>query len=159
MCVGARASIFTMKRPIFLLTFILFWPASSFAELGASSFTVTRSMLVVSHSSINSPRPNVYSIRKIINTDDVELHEFTDNNGLVFAMAWSGNSKPDMRAVLGSYYSRYNNEINQPMAGRRPVVIQDADLVVQTGGLMNQFFGVAFLPQQAPAGVTLQEIK
>lgn len=64
-----------------------------------------------------------------------------------------------MSLLLGTYASRYNTLINQPLAGRSPVAINDSDLIIQTGGRMNNFFGVAFLPGIAPIGIQLAEIR
>lgn len=129
------------------------------AELGAASLTQSHSAWVKSSSALTSPKPFVYSIQKIITQDEIEVHEYLNATGLVFGLAWAGESKPNMSSMLGSFAGRYQFALSQPSSARAPVAINTPDFVVQTGGRMNHFFGVAFLPTLAPQGVSLEDIK
>ena len=131
---------------------------NSWAELGATSMTSNNGH-IRSISTLPSPNPAQYTIKKIITRDDIEIHEYNGLNGLVFAVTWQGETKPDLAPLLGTYLSRYNAALNHPLAGRSPVAINDVDLVIQTGGRMNHFFGLAFLPSLAPQGVLMSEVK
>lgn len=82
--------------------------------------------------------------------------EFTNDAGEVFAVSWSGPGKPDLRTLLGRYFTAL-----QPAGGatgramhalRRPPQVNDADLQIQAGGHMGWFHGVAYVPSLAPPG-------
>ncbi|WEK02577.1 MAG: DUF2844 domain-containing protein [Candidatus Sphingomonas phytovorans] len=84
------------------------------------------------------------------------VHEFTNANGQVFAITWSGPGKPDLRALLGRYFTTFQaagGATGRAMHSlRRPQQVNQADLQIQTGGHMGWFSGVAFIPSLAPAG-------
>ena len=42
---------------------------------------------------------------------------------------------------------------------RGPLLIQEPGLVVQSGGHMRAYFGRAYIPDQVPQGVNIEEIK
>jgi hypothetical protein len=87
--------------------------------------------------------------------------EFVRSDGVVFAIAWRGASRPDLRQLLGGYFDRYQAVAAAPSRGRRrrPPAVNDADFVVQSGGHSGAFWGVAYLPKLAPAGFSLAELK
>ena len=129
------------------------------AELGSASLTSGQSAAIKSSQAITSSKPLAYEIKKIITQDDVEIHEYLTTSGFVFGIAWRGGSKPDLAPLLGNFYSRYQTALAQITTARTPVAVQTADFVLQTGGRMNDFFGLAFLPTLAPPGVSLNDIK
>ena len=129
------------------------------AELGSASLTSGHSVAIKSSQAITPSKPLAYEIKKIITQDDVEIHEYLTTSGFVFGIAWRGDSKPDLAPLLGNFYSRYQTALAQITTARTPVAVQSADFVLQTGGRMNDFFGLAFLPTLAPQGVSLSDIK
>jgi hypothetical protein len=147
-----------MKFSSFLLACVTCLCFDAQAELGAASISVNGRASIRATSPLPSPKPALYTIQKVITLDDIEIHEYANLNGLVFGLRWRGETKPAMPQLLGRFALRYAIAVNQPLAARRPVSINDADLVIQTGGRMNDFFGVAFLPRLAPQGVQLSEI-
>ncbi len=80
----------------------------------------------------------------------------------MFGIAWCGPCVPDLATLLGSYFPQYQQNLNEQRAargGRGPVSVQDSGLVVQSGGHIGVFAGVAYLPQSMPAGVSASDIK
>ncbi len=148
-----------MKFSLLAFTFLTLVSPSSWAELGAASISFNVNAQIRTTSNLSSPKPTLYTIKKITTLEDIEIREYANLNGTVFGIYWVGDTKPDMSLLLGTYASRYNTLINQPLAGRSPVAINDSDLIIQTGGRMNNFFGVAFLPGIAPIGIQLAEIR
>ena len=134
-------------------------PACLHAELGSASLTSGHGVAIKSSQAITSPKPLAYEIKKIITQDDVEIHEYLTRTGIVFGIAWRGESKPDLVPLLGNFFSRYQTALAQITTARTPVAVQSSDFVLQTGGRMNDFFGLAFLPTLAPQGVSLSDIK
>lgn len=88
------------------------------------------------------------------------VREFTNAAGQVFAVTWSGPGKPDLRAVLGSYFTALqNNATGRRMHGfRQPQQVAQTDLQIQTGGHMGWFQGMAFIPSLAPKGVSTSDL-
>lgn len=89
------------------------------------------------------------------------VREFTNTNGRVYALTWSGPGKPDLRSLLGGYFDRLqagNGRIN-PRARRQPMQLVRSDVVIQTGGHMGYFWGVAYIPALAPADFAVTELQ
>ncbi len=149
----------TLPRFICWLFLLCLSPACLHAELGAASLTTGHSVSIKSSQAISSAKPSSYEIKKIITQDDIEIHEYLTRSGLVFGVAWRGESKPDLAPLLGNFFGRYQTALSQLTSGRTPVAIQSSDFVLQTGGRMNDFFGLAFLPTLAPQGVSINDIK
>ena len=142
-----------------ILVFALLYMCTlAHAELGGKPIKPTPT-LIGSSVSVPTTFTKPYSVQRFVTSDAVEINEYVSPNGLVFGVAWRGSSKPDLSVLLGAYFSRYLAALSRPASGRSPVFINDSDLVIQTGGVMNNFFGSAFLPLLAPSDVTILEIK
>ena len=88
------------------------------------------------------------------------VREFVAPTGKVFAVIWKGPYIPDLRQLLGVHFDHYSAtaaQISRP--GRRPVILRDTQLVINAGGHLHAFYGVVYLPDQMPAGVTEDEIQ
>ena len=129
------------------------------AELGSASLTLGHSASIKTSNALISPKPLTYSIKRIITQDDIEIHEYLNTSGVVFGVAWTGASKPDLSPLLGNFYSRYQLAQPQTPSARSPIAINAADFVLQTGGRMNHFLGIAFAPTHAPQGVSINDIQ
>jgi hypothetical protein len=89
------------------------------------------------------------------------VREFTNANGRVYALTWSGPGKPDLRSLLGGYFDRLqagNTRIN-PRARRQPMQLVRSDVVIQTGGHMGYFWGVAYIPALAPVDFAVTDLQ
>jgi len=84
------------------------------------------------------------------------------SDGKVFAVAWQGMARPDLRQLLGSYYPQVQQAVaaeKAQHAGRHPVSIRQGDLVVQMGGHQRAFVGRAYVRNMMPASVKAEEIR
>ena len=86
------------------------------------------------------------------------VHEYTNPQGQVFAIRWSGPGKPDLRSLLGRHFDTFQaaNVSQSSRFGRfsrRPLEVERADLQIRSGGHMGYFWGLAWLPALMPAGV------
>ncbi|MHB8950207.1 MAG: DUF2844 domain-containing protein [Rhodoferax sp.] len=89
------------------------------------------------------------------------VREFATADGVVFAVSWQGPVLPDLSALLGGYFNTFKLEADRVrLSGRRggPLSVQQADLVVQSGGRMRHFFGHAYAPSLIPAGVNIKDV-
>jgi len=90
------------------------------------------------------------------------VRELTNADGQVFAVAWSGPGKPDLRSLLGRYFTTFqaaNDTAGRTMhALRRPPQVNQSDLQIQTGGHMGWFHGVALIPSLSPPGFSASDL-
>jgi hypothetical protein len=86
------------------------------------------------------------------------MREFVAPNGNVFAVAWQGPTRPDLRQALGRYFDSYVSAPRSKLADRRHVQIQQGDLVVQAGGHMRALSGRAYLLSAIPSGVNVGDL-
>ncbi len=100
-----------------------------------------------------------YVVRELKNEGGTTIHEFVDRSGKVFAVTWTGRFKPDLNYLLGSFAPRFTTQNAQARSYHRSLVLRDPDLVVESAGHPRAFSGRAYLPQQVPAGLAIDEIK
>ena len=84
------------------------------------------------------------------------VRQYVDAAGLVFAVGWEGHVLPDFERLLGPHFAAYAVAQRQQ---RRGVSVQNADLVIESGGMMRSFAGRAYLPAHLPAKLTALDIR
>ena len=81
------------------------------------------------------------------------VHEYTDASGTVFAVAWSGPFKPDLKDLLGRHFEPFRKDSAERKGGAHARgKVRNGDLVVESGGHMGAFEGRAWLASKLPAG-------
>ena len=100
-----------------------------------------------------------YQMQEIQLPSGTLVREFVGPNGTVFAVAWNGPTVPNLRQTLGQYFDNFVAAAQAKHAGHRHLQIQQSDLVLQTGGHMRAFSGLAYLPQAVPAGVSIGDLR
>ena len=108
-------------------------------------------------------RTELYTVHEIKASSSTVVREYVSSAGKIFAVAWQGPFIPDLRQLLGGYFERFSQasqarNINRPRI-RGPILIQEPGLVVQSGGHMRAYFGRAYIPDQVPKGVNIEEIR
>jgi hypothetical protein len=87
--------------------------------------------------------------------------EFTRRDGVVFAVTWSGPSRPDLRQLLGDYFEAVQTA--RPPSGvrhvRRPLTLSHGGMLLHAAGHAGHFHGAAYLPQLAPAGFSVADLQ
>ena len=79
--------------------------------------------------------------------------EYATQQGVVFAVTWSGPVTPDLKALLGSYFNRFvQSQRSRNASPHTPLHIADPDLQVVSGGHQGALRGAAWLPRLVPAG-------
>jgi hypothetical protein len=141
---------------------VLALPFSAGASLGGDLTTVQDDQAKL-QGTLKTSSAGAYNVHEIQGQGGIVLREFASaSTGIVFGVAWQGRSHPDLRQVLGAYYPGYVQGVHAQRAqrhGHGPLLIQQAGLVVQTGGHMGALTGKAYLPQNMPAGVQAEEIR
>ena len=137
------------------------FPSLSWATLGGSSGSIDSDQMQM-QGTRRTIAANLYTVHEIKAATGTVVREFVSQEGTVFAVAWQGPRVPDLRQLLGSYFEQYAQAAQTQggaRAGRRPMMVKQAGLVVQVGGRVRAFTGRAYLPQLLPAGVSLEEIQ
>jgi hypothetical protein len=83
------------------------------------------------------------------------------SGGVVFAVAWRGPSRPDLKQLLGEHFDTLQAETAVVGAHRlrAPILLNRADLVVHSAGHPGAFRGFAYLPALTPAGVSAADLQ
>lgn len=131
------------------------------AELGGPASSVVADSGRM-HAQIASVARGNYALHAMTRANGGMVREYTNTGGLVFAVTWSGPGKPDLRSLLGQYFTTFqaNSELiaRTSHALRRPPQVNQPDLQIETGGHMGWFHGVAFVPSLAPPGFALTDL-
>jgi hypothetical protein len=131
-------------------------PFQARAALGEAESTVTADAQQLKGSIKSTSRLN-YQVHEIELPSGTVLREYAAG-GNVFAVTWKGPSMPDLRQALGRYFDVYVGALKVKRAGRGQSSIQQAGLVVQSGGHMRAFSGRAYVLQGVPSGTSMDEV-
>jgi hypothetical protein len=135
-------------------------PLSS-AELGGGMNSVAADQARMK-ATVRSTQKTDYAVHELQADSGTVIREYVSSAGKVFAVAWSGPFLPNLRQILGTYFTPYSEALRAAKAhhpGRGPALIQQPGLVVQSGGHMRAFSGRAYVPQMLPQSVTAEEIR
>lgn len=103
-----------------------------------------------------------YSVEQMQLPGGTVLNEYVSPSGTVFAVSWSGPTKPDLHQALGSYFQQYaaaRQQVVHTTGMRRHFQVTQPDLVVESSGRMRQFYGRAYVPSLLPPNVTAADIR
>lgn len=96
---------------------------------------------------------STYSVRETTLAVGTKVREYVADNGLVFAVTWSGPFLPELKPLLRKYFAKMGAESAKPPQARRShVAVNHAAVVINVGGHMRSFEGEAWLPAVLPAG-------
>jgi Protein of unknown function (DUF2844) len=107
---------------------------------------------------------------RITSSAGVMVHEITTSYGTVvreyitpgdkvFAISWRGPVNPDLRQMLGDYYTQYEQAASLPHpGGHRHLAIEQPGLVVKVSGRMRAFVGRAWVPGLVPQNFSVSDI-
>jgi hypothetical protein len=83
----------------------------------------------------------------------VVVHEYISPAGAVYAVTWRGPRMPDLRELLGPYFTQLSSKSKR--GGHHHATLTGTDLVVQSQGHGHAFSGRAWAPSLVPAGVKI----
>jgi hypothetical protein len=143
------------------LTLAALCPLASYAMLGSAPGANTRAAAAVR--SLSQPAAATattsYTVREAVGSDGVTIHEYVLPGNVVFAVTWQGPVRPDMSALLGSYFPNFANANDGRPRGTAPLVRHDGDFHIESAGHAGYFFGKAYLPRLVPAGVQVKDLQ
>jgi hypothetical protein len=134
--------------------------APAHAVLGGAATTVEADRVHMS-AKLASTAAASHTIHALTLPNGEVIREFARADGTVFALAWRGPSRPDLRQLLGARFDVLQADNVGPggRRTRRPLSVQRADFVLSSGGHSGAFHGFAYLPSLTPAGFSAQELR
>jgi hypothetical protein len=104
---------------------------------------------------------DAYAVHTLTTDNGLNIREFVDKSGRVFAVAWDGPARPDLQKLLGGYYAEYSAALlkMQPLGLHRSLRIDTGVIRVELGGHMRAYVGRAYLPTMVPTGVSASELR
>jgi Protein of unknown function (DUF2844) len=133
-------------------------PHVASATLGQPEITV-QTDAAQTHAAIKFSEDRTgYRVHEIQLPSGTVMREFVAPSGNVFAVAWQGPTRPDLRQALGQYFDAFASAPRTKFSDRRHVQIQQGDLVVQSGGHMRALSGRAYLLSAIPSGVNIGDL-
>ncbi len=109
--------------------------------------------------SVKATQRTGYRMHEMQLPSGTRLREFADTGGTVFAVDWTGPSKPDLRQALGKYFDVYVAAAKTRRAVRSPLRIREPGFAMDAGGHMRAFTGRAYLPGSVPAGTSVDDLR
>lgn len=100
-----------------------------------------------------------YEVHELATPSGTTVREFIGQDSKVFAVAWSGGWRPNLRDVMGVHYDRFVNGTRGKLRSRGPVRIELPGMVVVMGGYLRTFFGQVYLTDLLPVGVQPQDLR
>jgi hypothetical protein len=137
---------------------LLLAPGVALAALGENSSTIERDVAQL-RAQRSVATSSAYSVHELVLPGGTHVREYLTTTNQVFAVVWRGPIIPDLKQLLGSYFARYSAAVQAVGQARRPLDLQEPDLVIHTGGHMHAFFGVAYLPLRMPSGMRAEDIR
>lgn len=151
---GARTAIVGS-----LLSLLAFGAGPAFAALGGNLASVESDRLAMQGGALRTIAGAGYSTYETTLPSGTVVREFALPGGAVFAVAWDGPFLPDLQRLLGSHFAAYAEAVRDQQDAHGQRVVQQPGLVVRSAGRMRAFSGQAYLPNQLPAGVSLEDIR
>lgn len=100
-----------------------------------------------------------YTVHAMTVASGTSIREYASPDGKVFAVTWSGPAMPDLRQLLGSYFSTYTTEPHARRSGHAHRQIDRPELVVHSRGHQRAFSGKAYVPSMIPNGVAIDDLQ
>jgi hypothetical protein len=102
-----------------------------------------------------------YTVHEL-KSSTLTVREYLSSAGVVFAVTWRGVGRPDLSALMGSYYTEYKDASDKQRRGagaRRMATIKSSGVIVSEGGHMRDNHGKAVAIALVPAGVKVETLQ
>jgi hypothetical protein len=149
----------TVRGIGFVLLLAALVPLEAAAALGgpASSVAADQTHMKAMREVKASP---AYTVHEITTPTGTVVREFVSPaSGKVFAVTWQGPFMPDLQQVLGDHFATFVAAAGKERIGRSNASVNRPEVVIHSGGHMRAFEGKAYLPDQLPEGVHLDDIR
>jgi hypothetical protein len=100
-----------------------------------------------------------YTVRPSRDPNGVMVREYVLPSNVVFAVTWDGPVRPDMTALLGSYFPNAVAASAVRARGTGPLIERNGDFQIESAGAPGHASGKAFLPRLVPANVRVEDLQ
>jgi hypothetical protein len=102
-----------------------------------------------------------FEIQQIDTDNGIQVREYLNREGTVFAVTWAGPVVPDLQQLLGTQFAAYTTALaaRDHLGLRRSVRVATSGLVVESDGHLRAYLGRAYLPALIPSGVSAAELR
>ena len=150
-----RATLYSLTLACLLIQGL---PQPARAALGGNAASVETDR--VSMKGLTRPAPaGTLNKQELQLPSGTVVTEYIGAGGAVYAVTWHGPSLPNLRQVLGSYFSNYQTAARTPVVRHRVVRLDSPDVVIESTGKMRAFVGRAWVPALLPSGVSPADIQ
>jgi hypothetical protein len=134
--------------------------ASAHASLGSSRGTVEADRVHLS-ATVTSEIAGDNRVETLLPKNGGVVREYSDANGVVFAITWRGPARPDLRQLLGERFTGVAGQMSRHAVRRtsRLLVMSRPEVVVRSQGRPGAFSGIAFDPRLVPAGFSADDLR
>lgn len=157
-----RNILSSLTRPRLIIAMLLCAssvPGSAWAALGGDIESVDADQAAMNAAEQITASTDSYTVYELRTSTDTVVREYLSLAGTVFAVAWQGPLLPNLRLILGGYFTQYTEAAQSQHAGHGHLAIRRPDLIVESSGHMRAFFGRAYLPQALPRDVAVTDIR
>jgi hypothetical protein len=161
-----------MKFVKIALAAVTLAPLTSYAVLGGAPSAGSSAPMSLratqqaasSASSPSSPSASTYSassysVHESRDADGITVREYVLPDNVVFAVTWQGPVRPDMSALLGSYFPNFVSAGEERLRGTGALIQRNGELQIESAGRPGHFFGTAYLPRLMPADLRANNLQ
>lgn len=137
-----------------------FYPQITQARLGESSACIATDQKILSAKKKAIQTFSAYTIHEI-KSETITIRQYISPSDVVFGIAWTGMTHPDLTELLGAYAGEYAKTAQKMkrQRGRRFFRAAADNLVVEKWGHQRRMCGRAYVPALIPDGVHADEIQ
>lgn len=122
----------------------------AFATLGDDSASVTADQTALQATMTTSTKPD-YTDYALTLANGIIVHEFVNSANQVFEVTWNGKGmRPDMKQILGSYFSHFGAPEKERRPTRRHADRIGANYEMHSAVHNRIFSGTAHIPSMIP---------
>ncbi|CAH2892354.1 MAG: Transposase, ISSod13 [uncultured Paraburkholderia sp.] len=108
-------------------------PLSSYAALGGAPVAAA-SLPLALRAAAPPVSTTAYSVRQTVDANGVTIREYLLPANVVFAVSWDGPVRPNMRALLGSYFTNYVAAGQNGVRSSGPLIEGNDDFRIESAG-------------------------
>jgi hypothetical protein len=137
----------------------LVFPSLSFAALGGDVSSIEADKTHMKAAIRTPTADRKYTVHEMQTPSGTLVRQYVSAAGKIFAVTWQGPTMPDLKQLLGTYFTEYDRAARENSAGHNRLGVQSSGLVVHSKGHVRAFSGKAYVPLMLPQGVTVDEIQ
>lgn len=147
-----------MKSTLMFLFVLLVGCFPAWAALGDNVSSVDTDVQILRGQHVKVAKVG-YDLHQIAMSDGTVVNEFVSPAGTVFGVSWNGHFVPNLRQLLGTYMTNFQQGQVTQHVRRRAITIQGDNFVFSSMGHLRFFRGRAYVPGLVPANLTAEVVQ